>query len=971
MKKLLRCLVVLTVMLACICVVGAAETPYKEVDTKDSFVECLESDGDMNIIVTKDIVYTCKVSDIGEYWITLGNGKKTLDLNGHMVELNADSGSETTMIRVLEGADLVINDMSGDNSGTLWCYGRMETPNGDSGPRYFNSSVKYRNVLEIDGGTVTVNSGTLEAGRSKKQWIYDGRDVYDLRHLLDYTLQFGALGLAIGARYDGYAWQQVNGDCITLNDGTLMVNDGVFLGRGFSHLETFVKEGDTDVDVDFSKAACLRLLGGNTIINGGTFWGRGNADVFAATREANVKVKNGTFSTNHLRVLLVPTLNVTTYGYWVPYVIGHEQRYGYQYHPASDVGSIKLTADMLDAQRNTVELNGNILSAGEWSPKTLGNTESIGSSTIVVTYHMSSSDRRNYTSGRDTRKEISRLNIDGTNAYGMVLSPDVLSCAAEGVSGITVEWYHNGEIAGDDTVMFAGKYQAKVTVRLDREHAFSDSPDFTVMGDKVNQFELASSKRSAVLWSKVYELECNHSYNEDATLKFDTEKHFIFCTACEKNITEEKHILYDAGIHDGIITYACKVCDYSYQTADDGKIKIPYLNINIPEAKTGKAPDYSGTVNEDGVSFASGGDEYTKNGIRWEKAGIKAGVSENDLFVGDMRYRAMIYLTVDEGYTLHKNHEGVYDALVYVNGDEAKYEVNGNSVTVYYEITTEKVVVYSVDMLGIEFPEVGEKPDCTAESVMPQYYGAKDDYGSVSWYEDGQYMDKEDTFIAGKTYTVEAYVDCIRVGWDYVATFGETLSATVDGFTVDASGIERLNDTTVKISFTFQKLDKESPFTDVSTSDYFFDAVMWAKDTGLTVGTTETTFSPYDTCTRAQGITFLHRAAGKPAPKSKTNPFTDVRTTDYFYEAVLWGVEEGIVVGTTATTFTPNQTCSSAHIMTMLFRAMKIGTNGWYEEARDWAKSEGLLDGTEFVISPDEPCPRAGIVYFLYKFYKK
>ncbi len=162
-----------------------------------------------------------------------------------------------------------------------------------------------------------------------------------------------------------------------------------------------------------------------------------------------------------------------------------------------------------------------------------------------------------------------------------------------------------------------------------------------------------------------------------------------------------------------------------------------------------------------------------------------------------------------------------------------------------------------------------------------------------------------------------------------------------------------------------------NPFTDIKASDYFFDAVIWAKDTGITVGTTANTFSPYDTCTRAQGITFLWRAAGKPTAKNKVNPFTDVKTTDYFYDAVLWGVEEGIVVGTSKTTFTPNQTCSSAHIITMLFRAMKIGTNGWYEEARTWAKGEGLLDGTKFVVSPEEPCPRAGIVYFLYMFYEK
>lgn len=110
---------------------------------------------------------------------SLSAAAKNIELKWKNVELNSDSGIETTMIRVPKGADLIINDSSGDNSGSLWCYGRMEWAtdeyNYDS-PFYFNGDVKYRNVLEIDGGTVTVNGGTLEAGRPKKQWIYNGRE---------------------------------------------------------------------------------------------------------------------------------------------------------------------------------------------------------------------------------------------------------------------------------------------------------------------------------------------------------------------------------------------------------------------------------------------------------------------------------------------------------------------------------------------------------------------------------------------------------------------------------------------------------------------------------------------------------------------------------------------------------------------------------------------------------------------------
>ena len=208
---------------------------------------------------------------------------------------------------------------------------------------------------------------------------------------------------------------------------------------------------------------------------------------------------------------MVPTINVTLTGYWEPYVIGHAQRYGYKYHPASEVGSVRLTSDMLDPQRNTAELNGETLPVSEWSK--LNATGNDGSATVVVTHHMSNADRRNFMSGRDARKEISNLNIDGTNAYGMTLSPDILSCGAEGVRSISVEWYHNDEPCDDETTMVAGKYQAKVEVILDRDHIFSNSPNFTIMGDRVSDYELSSTKKTVILWSKVYNLECNHSYN--------------------------------------------------------------------------------------------------------------------------------------------------------------------------------------------------------------------------------------------------------------------------------------------------------------------------------------------------------------------------------------------------------------------------------------------------------------------------
>ena len=169
------------------------------------------------------------------------------------------------------------------------------------------------------------------------------------------------------------------------------------------------------------------------------------------------------------------------------------------------------------------------------------------------------------------------------------------------------------------------------------------------------------------------------------------------------------------------------------------------------------------------------------------------------------------------------------------------------------------------------------------------------------------------------------------------------------------------------------------PFNDVTARDYFYDAVKWAVDQGITSGTSRYTFSPDAPCTRAQVVTFLWRAAGCPQPVSKVNPFTDVRADDYFYTAVLWAVENGITNGTSAKTFSPDATVTRAQVVTFLWRANGQPTAGnsgfadvsadkYYATAVAWAVFQRITTGTGFgVFSPDAACTRAQIVTFLYR----
>ena len=169
-------------------------------------------------------------------------------------------------------------------------------------------------------------------------------------------------------------------------------------------------------------------------------------------------------------------------------------------------------------------------------------------------------------------------------------------------------------------------------------------------------------------------------------------------------------------------------------------------------------------------------------------------------------------------------------------------------------------------------------------------------------------------------------------------------------------------------------------FVDVATGSYYEDAVDWAVENGITKGTDDTHFSPDGICTRAQAVTFLWRAAGSPEPETRTMPFTDVPAGSYYYDAVLWAVENGITEGTSDTTFSPNATCSRAQIVTFLWRSEKspaagtanpfadVKSTAYYAGAVLWAVREDITKGTtSTTFSPDTDCTRAQIVTFLWR----
>nr|WP_325301849.1 S-layer homology domain-containing protein [uncultured Dysosmobacter sp.] len=192
-------------------------------------------------------------------------------------------------------------------------------------------------------------------------------------------------------------------------------------------------------------------------------------------------------------------------------------------------------------------------------------------------------------------------------------------------------------------------------------------------------------------------------------------------------------------------------------------------------------------------------------------------------------------------------------------------------------------------------------------------------------------------------------------------------------------------DAHVRLSAAFRAICQGSPFVDVAESAYYADAVKWAVENGVTGGTTAETFSPNASCTRAQMVTFLWRASGSPVVNHAMS-FTDVPADAYYAEAVRWAVAQGITSGTTADTFSPNDTVTRAQAVTFIYRNVQaqgggftgswmfpcpftdVPADAYYFESVQWCAMKNITSGTTATaFSPSAPCTRAQIVTFLYR----
>ena len=213
-----------------------------------------------------------------------------------------------------------------------------------------------------------------------------------------------------------------------------------------------------------------------------------------------------------------------------------------------------------------------------------------------------------------------------------------------------------------------------------------------------------------------------------------------------------------------------------------------------------------------------------------------------------------------------------------------------------------------------------------------------------------------------------------RSGYTFAGWFSDK------ALTKAVTSVKLTANTTVYAKWTQNGGTAQNPFVDVKEGAYYYDAVLWAVEQKITSGTSATTFSPDASCTRAQMVTFLWRAAGSPKVENGKNPFTDVKADAYYYDAVLWAVEKGVTSGTSATTFSPDATVTRGQTVTFLYRNAgspevsgtmpftDVEADAYYAKAVQWAVQQKITTGTsETTFSPMSDCTRGQIVTFLYR----
>ena len=401
--------------------------------------------------------------------------------------------------------------------------------------------------------------------------------------------------------------------------------------------------------------------------------------------------------------------------------------------------------------------------------------------------------------------------------------------------------------------------------------------------------------------------------------------------------------------------------------------------------------DAAGTILETKKTRIGGaipGETFQAETVTFSKLGtrvvVRAAVPGNDLLtfeglavgLGDFTANGTNYT-----YTLQNDSGATSTLVTAVSGNDEPVSINGQA------LSTGGSATVAIPKSGTTNIVVGIGAKTYTLTILRNSGTGGNEGGGGSGY---SYYTIKATAGAGGSISPSGSVS-VREGRDQTFTITPDKGYAAANVKIDGKSIGAVKSYTFEnvsrthtIEVIFMKANgnpQTSVFVDVATGSYYEEAVDWAVENGITKGTTATTFSPNATCTRAQAVTFLWRAAGSPEPETRAMPFTDIPVGSYYYDAVLWAVENGITKGTSDTTFTPNMTCTRAQIVAFLWRSEKspaagtanpfadVKSTAYYADAVLWAVKENITKGTtNTTFSPDADCTRAQIVTFLYRF---
>ncbi|MCO7118800.1 S-layer homology domain-containing protein [Oscillibacter valericigenes] len=401
--------------------------------------------------------------------------------------------------------------------------------------------------------------------------------------------------------------------------------------------------------------------------------------------------------------------------------------------------------------------------------------------------------------------------------------------------------------------------------------------------------------------------------------------------------------------------------------------------------------DAAGTVLETkktSIGGAISGETFRMETVTFSKLGtrvvVRAAVPGNDLLtfeglavgLGDFTANGTNYT-----YTLQNDSGATSTLVTAVSGNDEPVSINGQA------LSTGGSAAVAIPKSGTTniVVEIGTKTYTL--TILRNSGTGGNEGGGGSGY---SYYTIKATAGAGGSISPSGNVS-VREGRDQTFTITPDKGYAVSNVKIDGKSIGAVKSYTFEnvsrthtIEVIFMKANgnpQTGVFVDVATGSYYEDAVDWAVENGITKGTDDTHFSPDGICTRAQAVTFLWRAAGSPEPETRAMPFTDIPVGSYYYDAVLWAVENGITKGTSDTTFSPNMTCTRAQIVAFLWRSEKsppagtanlftdVKPDAYYADAVLWAVKENITKGTtNTTFSPDADCTRAQIVTFLYRF---